>query len=606
MQTRSTLKKTHDAEKTTPPLQHETSDDEIELARAKPTQGKHSQATESYKRRRRRGRLEMLPELNLDVLFQVLSFLHPMDLLNLARSAKAFRQLLMRKSFAFAWKTARGQVEGPPDCPPDLSEPQYANLAFYPHCHNCGNVVPTIHWRLRRRYCPLQLRKGCVHPMNDGGLPEETLKVNESLGNKFAGNKFPYVDIKQLGAFMEEYKKVPLDTRDEFRANKRLQVCAINKHASECEAWHQHITDARKFELQNARIARAESIFARLEGLGYEAEINYHGTGYIEGFQPSTFNKARSTEWDSIYPQLEEAVYNPRRKLLVELYDAYVRQPAPEGAAVDLFPSIADLVHFAAFDTIIKLPEETNIPALVQDWRANVDAQLAALVIIPAESSTSGVSTDDVGDQKLTPGDRLRLAGAVFQVRTSSDPMMYPDILDLPVFNSCYCSSIAFREIRGQPWSVMDGGAVVELFTGAAHVVRACGMDPQTATVEDMDQRNARLMCNHCFDTHPKVWTWRSAIRHVKFHNTSWQWKQDPQRQQTQWSLVDDCHISNIQAVEQPPINPRPDVKVDCTLCQKQMGALCQKWVGDTLAPLDVRAHLRSNYISCRHHMTVN
>ncbi|KAF9234857.1 hypothetical protein BU15DRAFT_25152, partial [Melanogaster broomeanus] len=81
-------------------------------------------------------------------------FLHPMDLLNLARTTKAFRQLLMRKSSAFVWKAALGRVEGLPACPPDLNEPQYAYLAFYPHCHHCGNVVPTIHWRLRLRYCP--------------------------------------------------------------------------------------------------------------------------------------------------------------------------------------------------------------------------------------------------------------------------------------------------------------------------------------------------------------------------------------------------------------------------------------------------------------------
>ncbi|KAF9218720.1 hypothetical protein BS17DRAFT_654775, partial [Gyrodon lividus] len=83
----------------------------------------------------RRGRLEMLPELNLDVLFHIFSFLQPMDLLNLARTTKAFRQLLMRRSSVSVWKTARGGVEGLPDCPPDLNEPQYANLVFYPHCH---------------------------------------------------------------------------------------------------------------------------------------------------------------------------------------------------------------------------------------------------------------------------------------------------------------------------------------------------------------------------------------------------------------------------------------------------------------------------------------
>jgi hypothetical protein len=70
-----------------------------------------------------------------DASIQILSFLYPMDLLNLSRTSKDFRNLLLQRSSAAAWKAARLQVDGLPDCPPDLSEPQYANLAFYPHCH---------------------------------------------------------------------------------------------------------------------------------------------------------------------------------------------------------------------------------------------------------------------------------------------------------------------------------------------------------------------------------------------------------------------------------------------------------------------------------------
>ena len=41
----------------------------------------------------------------------------------------------MDKSSAFVWKTARRQVNGLPDCPVDLTEPEYANLVFYARCH---------------------------------------------------------------------------------------------------------------------------------------------------------------------------------------------------------------------------------------------------------------------------------------------------------------------------------------------------------------------------------------------------------------------------------------------------------------------------------------
>jgi len=35
----------------------------------------------------------------------------------------------------FAWTYALSNVEGLPSCPSDLSEPQYASLAFDQHCH---------------------------------------------------------------------------------------------------------------------------------------------------------------------------------------------------------------------------------------------------------------------------------------------------------------------------------------------------------------------------------------------------------------------------------------------------------------------------------------
>jgi hypothetical protein len=150
-----------------------------------------------------------------------------MDLLNLARTTKAFRQLLMRKSSAFVWKAALGQVEGLPDCPPDLSEPQYTNLVFYPHCHvslmvllhrtfcepgvtvalqECcadhslvvaSQVLPVmqkITVRLtqdnRAPYAQicnsLRRREQCADPVHSGGLlPEEMMKVDSSTSSYF-------------------------------------------------------------------------------------------------------------------------------------------------------------------------------------------------------------------------------------------------------------------------------------------------------------------------------------------------------------------------------------------------------------------------------------
>ncbi|KAF8549751.1 hypothetical protein OG21DRAFT_1420858, partial [Imleria badia] len=84
----------------------------------------------------------------------IATYIRPLDLLNLARTCTSLRQLLMDKSSAFVWKIARRQVSGLPDCPADLSEPEYANLVFYAHvAQGYGKCAKTILWTMRRRYC---------------------------------------------------------------------------------------------------------------------------------------------------------------------------------------------------------------------------------------------------------------------------------------------------------------------------------------------------------------------------------------------------------------------------------------------------------------------
>lgn len=41
----------------------------------------------------------------------------------------------MDKSSVFVWKTARRQVQDLPDCPADLTEPEYAHLVFCARCN---------------------------------------------------------------------------------------------------------------------------------------------------------------------------------------------------------------------------------------------------------------------------------------------------------------------------------------------------------------------------------------------------------------------------------------------------------------------------------------
>ncbi|TFK86169.1 hypothetical protein K466DRAFT_493293 [Polyporus arcularius HHB13444] len=76
----------------------------------------------------------MLPDMPMDILYEVLQHLQPLGLLHLARTTKALRKFLMTRSASAIWRCARENVPGLPDCPKDMVEPSYANFMFEPHC----------------------------------------------------------------------------------------------------------------------------------------------------------------------------------------------------------------------------------------------------------------------------------------------------------------------------------------------------------------------------------------------------------------------------------------------------------------------------------------
>ncbi|KAJ3506348.1 hypothetical protein NLJ89_g6920 [Agrocybe chaxingu] len=103
--------------------------------------------------RKRKGKLNSLLSMPLDILFEILGHLKPYDLLRLARTTKDFRRLLMSKSSISVWKASLREVPGLPPCPPGMTEPAWTNLVFSPQCTYCLATTRNIEWRFRARVC---------------------------------------------------------------------------------------------------------------------------------------------------------------------------------------------------------------------------------------------------------------------------------------------------------------------------------------------------------------------------------------------------------------------------------------------------------------------
>ena len=64
---------------------------------------------------------------------QVFSHLTPKDVIHLSRTSRIFRDTLMMRNASFVWKAARERF-GAPECPSNVSEPQWTVLLFGNHC----------------------------------------------------------------------------------------------------------------------------------------------------------------------------------------------------------------------------------------------------------------------------------------------------------------------------------------------------------------------------------------------------------------------------------------------------------------------------------------
>ncbi|KAJ3513621.1 hypothetical protein NLJ89_g2851 [Agrocybe chaxingu] len=87
---------------------------------------------------------------------QIVSHLKPLDLLNLSRSSKGFRDFFLSRSSAALWRTVLHRLGGGiPPCPHDLTEPQYASLLFDKFCMACGTTIHVVltDFKLKLKLC---------------------------------------------------------------------------------------------------------------------------------------------------------------------------------------------------------------------------------------------------------------------------------------------------------------------------------------------------------------------------------------------------------------------------------------------------------------------
>ena len=157
----------------------------------------------------------------------------------------------------------------------------------------------------------------------------------------------------------------------------------------------------------------------------------------------------------------------------------------------------------------------SQLPDLVDEWRKKLDVEVAELVEIPSHLSFKGTSDDRIVTSCSTRGsessrassDRLRLACALFQ-GDFRGAFTHPDVFFTSVRHSAYPYPMGKGDME-RTGSLGDRYGIAYM-AEAPYIIHACGLDPNVATADDMDRRDARLKCLSCRSS--RVRRWRDAV----------------------------------------------------------------------------------------------
>ncbi|KXN91510.1 hypothetical protein AN958_00772 [Leucoagaricus sp. SymC.cos] len=507
----------------------------------------------------RRGHLQLMTEMPMDVLFEILSSLEPIDLLHLSWASKALHSIVMGKSARYLWERAFEALcaspHPPPQCPSDITLAQYTKLLFDKRCMECNSPHGShVIWPHRLRVCANCLEGSRFTVLTS---PYRYWMVIPMIRTFVHGRYQTFVlasEFDEIKAKMDTMNPNGAELR-EFTKQRGEWVTTRRQDEWKFSQWQREQKRDRKNELEDIRIKRRAVIVDKLCELGWRDEIER-----LTGHQLWTLPGMRIAKpltdkaWETLCPELIdhlEAVkalrfererqdrITRRCELLAQKIAAWV----PKQSQLDALPQILDFAISEPFKSFI-LSESDEEPVFITDdteflsatntfleeWNGSRDQFLISL--FPA--SNKGSRANAKGKDKAVDGSYvLNLATTFFQCPACVEPISYPRALAHECLRSS-CTQSNRRDDDPEDLAVLSAGISYcrpwlcdakdlifdqEASDVAKMIVLECGGNPAETTAQQMDEMNPRLECLRC--TEPKkgrsVMKWRMAVS-VIFH----------------------------------------------------------------------------------------
>ncbi|KAI0705063.1 hypothetical protein C8T65DRAFT_809895, partial [Cerioporus squamosus] len=509
-----------------------------------------------------------MPNMPLDVLFEIFRFLHPRDLLNLARTTKDFRALLMRRSSASFWATSRKQIQELPEIPENLSEPAYANLLFYNHCHRClrTGLHVSAYWDIQARYCSgcrdIMITSSCTNDeliamVEDCELTDLSDIVTPIYVRSADGYGYHFPELEEVKSVCVTLKKK--EDKIEYIRERQQVVRQRQSHARELSVW-EDLVKQNAIEEEAAVVAeRREAIWAKLRDAGWGEDLDRLSstdrtalsnmnvvcrpskltnrswslsraaiTGFMEDVRAKRLKAEQTARFTAHFEMLSSVLSEYQHKKWLEDRQGYIFLSFADCVMAEDFRAIIEDTSGDHTEEYVKAKFTDLVPAFASRWIDERRVEFTALLRKELGEEATAART----------ADPLSLAIAWFNCTSENKGCCselvgphWPGILDHGHFrrghppqvaNDPYTDTLAsfLRNVSrmNSTWETEYDGrhsCVDKRLPHIRDVITACGEDPDTATKAQMDASNAHLVCRLCATlVKREVFDWKAAIAH--------------------------------------------------------------------------------------------
>ncbi|PBK64066.1 hypothetical protein ARMSODRAFT_1007384 [Armillaria solidipes] len=484
-------------------------------------------------RRTRRGMLERMLDMHADIWLEVVSYLSPRDVLQLARLSEALYSVFTtRPTSTHLWKAARKSV----DCPAPVtgfSELAWADLLYVNKCHFCRkNVARKVEFYFLTRICKACYKEHVIYHRVTDTL---TAFIASLVPTAMKGITIQYLQ-KDFEAVKAKYLSLPDNEKDAYCQERWDYLTEVENFRLIGTAWCEQRTEVRSEELGKKKTERADAITKKLKGLGY-GDAFLSDEFCLQFYKHPAVKSSRSLK-EQAWSNIRDTIIEMAEGAIKELADKRVARilvvenriaiataflEGPDLSRITKVPSIVDFLAVPCHNTLIKSPvsltlAERELKPLVDAFRMEwMDQALDELIRVLGK----------IQPERLTKYQKrayLELARNVFECRRcSSRGLLFPQVLE----HEC-CIYLRDPRTMGSErrcvWTVEYLSRQEPLMAFMPIFIRAIGLDPDTATVEDIasrDQLYRCLMCREAYHLDGKsknVYDWRSFIEHMDRH----------------------------------------------------------------------------------------